>query len=97
MTEPTHVLQPPPPTFRFDRSHAGLVRLATMIIGVSMALYHMYVIAFGAPEAIILRGTHLLFALTLVFLFYRRVTSADGTPPSALDYVLVALASEPIL
>ncbi len=97
MTEPTHVLKPPPPTFRFDRSHAGLVRLATMIIGVSMALYHMYVIAFGAPEAIILRGTHLLFALTLVFLFYRRVTSADGTPPSALDYVLVAVAAAPIL
>ena len=30
----------------------------------------MYVAAFGPPEALIFRGTHLLFALTLVFLLY---------------------------
>src|SRR5438552_3369143 len=30
----------------------------------------MYVAAFGPPEAIVFRGTHLLFALTLVFLLY---------------------------
>ena len=31
-----------------------------------MSLYHMYVAAFGPPEAYFFRGTHLLFALTLV-------------------------------
>ena len=35
-----------------------------------MSLYHMYVAAFGPPEAIIFRGTHLLFAFALVFLMY---------------------------
>ena len=33
-----------------------------------MSLYHMYVAGFGPPEAVIFRGIHLLFALTLVFL-----------------------------
>jgi TRAP transporter 4TM/12TM fusion protein len=68
-----------------------------MAIAVAMALYHMWVIAFGAPEAILFRGTHLLFALTLVFLIYRRVTSADGTPPSLPDYVFIILGAAPIL
>jgi TRAP transporter 4TM/12TM fusion protein len=40
------------------------------VIAVVMSLYHMYVAAFGPPEAVIFRGTHLLFALTLVFLMY---------------------------
>jgi TRAP transporter 4TM/12TM fusion protein len=39
-------------------------------IAIVMSLYHMYVTAFGPPEALIFRGTHLLFALTLVFLLY---------------------------
>jgi TRAP transporter 4TM/12TM fusion protein len=41
-----------------------------MVIAVAMSLYHMYVAAFGPPEAITFRGTHLLFAMTLVFLLY---------------------------
>jgi TRAP transporter 4TM/12TM fusion protein len=39
-------------------------------IAIVMSLYHMYVAAFGPPEALIFRGTHLMFALTLVFLLY---------------------------
>ena len=39
-------------------------------IAVAMSLYHMYVAAFGPPEALIFRGNHLLFTLTLVFLLY---------------------------
>ena len=40
------------------------------VVAMAMSVYHMYVAAFGPPEAIIFRGTHLLFALTLVFLLY---------------------------
>jgi len=40
------------------------------VIAIAMSLYHMYVAGFGPPEAMIFRGTHLLFALTLVFLLY---------------------------
>lgn len=46
-----------------------LVHLIT-VIAVVMSLYHMYVAAFGPPEAVIFRGIHLLFALTLVFLMF---------------------------
>jgi TRAP transporter 4TM/12TM fusion protein len=43
---------------------------AVTLIAVAMSLYHMYVAAFGPPETLIFRGTHLLFALTLVFILY---------------------------
>ena len=50
-------------------SQAAL-RWGVLGIAVAMSLYHMYVAGFGPPEAMIFRGTHLLFALTLVFLLY---------------------------
>ena len=46
------------------------LRLAALLIAVAMSLYHMYVAAFGPPEAMIFRGTHLLFTLTLVFILF---------------------------
>src|SRR3989304_4787190 len=49
---------------------AGARRRLVTAIAVAMSLYHMYVAGFGPPEAMIFRGTHLLFALTLVFLLY---------------------------
>jgi TRAP transporter 4TM/12TM fusion protein len=39
-------------------------------IAISMSLYHMWVAASGPPEAVVFRGTHLLFAMTLVFALY---------------------------
>jgi TRAP transporter 4TM/12TM fusion protein len=77
-------------------SHAGLVRHAVTVIGVLMALYHMWAIAFGAPEAFYYRGTHLLFALVLLFLIYRS-SGKISEAPSPLDYVLVLLGVAPIL
>ena len=44
--------------------------MAVTLIAVAMSLYHMYVAAFGPPEAVIFRGTHLLFSLTLVYILY---------------------------
>ncbi len=44
--------------------------MAVTLIAVAMSLYHMYVAAFGPPEAVIFRGTHLLFTLTLVYILY---------------------------
>jgi len=49
---------------------AAALKAAIAVIAVAMSLYHMYVAGFGPPEAMIFRGTHLLFALTLVFLLY---------------------------
>jgi TRAP transporter 4TM/12TM fusion protein len=80
-----------------DLSHGTIVRWATATIGVAMALYHMWAIAFGTPEAIIFRGTHLAFALTLTFLVTRRSEARKDEPPSLLDYALLVLAVAPIL
>lgn len=49
---------------------AGMLKAIVLVIAIAMSLYHMYAAAFGPPEAMIFRGTHLLFALTLVFLLY---------------------------
>ena len=54
-----------------------------------MSLYHMYVAAFGPPDAIVFRGTHLLFALTLVFLLYP--TRPRGAAWRLVDAALLAL------
>jgi TRAP transporter 4TM/12TM fusion protein len=82
---------------QLDLSHGGIVRLAAGGIGFLMALYHMWAIAFGAPEAIIFRGTHLLFAMVLVFLLHRRTVAQAGRPPTPTDYALLALSAAPIL
>jgi TRAP transporter 4TM/12TM fusion protein len=90
-------------------THAGLVRVAVVIISIAMALYHMWAIAFGTPEAILFRGTHLLFAVVLVFLLYRwkprqeaiapsdEQRGADASAPDPLDYLLLIAAAAPIV
>ncbi|MGE0038989.1 MAG: TRAP transporter permease [Xanthobacteraceae bacterium] len=81
---------------KIDRSYGGLVRLAIIIVAVAMALYHMWAIAFGSPEAFYFRGTHLMFAMVLVFLIHRWSGAIEGTP-SALDYLLLVLSVTPIV
>ena len=84
-----------PPVIVSDEKLAttpGSVALRWLInaVAVAMSLYHMYVAAFGPPEAIIFRGTHLLFALTLVFLLYP--VKPRGAPGwRAVDLLLLAL------
>ena len=61
-----------------------------------MAAYHIWAIAFGTPEAVIFRGTHLLFVVVLLFLLHRGSGKIEGTP-TPLDLTLMALAVAPIL
>src|SRR5262245_61902513 len=49
---------------------AKFLKALVAIIAIAMSLYHMYVAGFGPPEAYFFRGTHLLFAMTLIFLLY---------------------------
>ncbi len=58
------------------------------VVAVAMSLYHMYIAGFGPPEAMIFRGTHLLFALTLVFLLYP-LRPEGGVRWRILDMVLL--------
>ena len=83
-------------TMKSDFSHAGVVRHAVVVIAVAMALYHMWAIGFGSPEAVFYRGTHLLFALVLLFLIYRR-SGKTSDRPSILDYVLLVAGVAPIV
>lgn len=76
---------------KIEWSHARALRAAVTIISVAMVLYHMWIIAFGAPEAIVFRGIHLVFALVLTFLIYRVNRTASDTP-SIADYALVVLS-----
>jgi len=63
-----------------------VLRAAALVIAVAMSLYHMYVAGFGPPEAVIFRGTHLLFTLTLVFILY---PAGEGAR-RLIDLVLLA-------
>ncbi len=81
---------------KFDLSYRGCVRLAVTVVAVLMVLYHMWAIAFGSPEAVWYRGTHLLFAIVLLFLMHRRSGELSDAP-TPLDYVLLMLGAAPIL
>ena len=81
---------------KVDWSYPTVLRIVVTAIAIAMALYHMWAIAFGTPEAILFRGTHLLFAMVLTFLLFR-VTGDVSYKPTALDFVLLVLAALPIL
>jgi TRAP transporter 4TM/12TM fusion protein len=82
--------------FKVDLSYGGLLRLAITLISIAMVLYHMWAIALGSPEAVWYRGTHLMFALVLVFLMHRRSGAAEGVA-TPLDYVWLIVGITPIL
>ncbi|MGE5525298.1 MAG: hypothetical protein ACM3SS_16410 [Rhodospirillaceae bacterium] len=67
---------------------SGALKATVSLIAIAMSLYHMYVAAFGPPEAMIFRGTHLLFALTLVFLLYP-VKPGGGPAWRVIDAVML--------
>ncbi len=67
------------------------LKYSVAVIAVVMSVYHMYVVAFGPPEALIFRGTHLLFALTLVFLLYP-IKPGGGWKWRISDAVLLLLS-----
>jgi TRAP-type uncharacterized transport system fused permease subunit len=73
-----------------------MVRHAVTAIAVLMVLYHMWAIAFGSPEAVWFRGTHLMFALVLLFLIYRSSGRA-GRPADAVRLRAAGRSALPIL
>ena len=76
---------------RLDHS----VALAVTVLSVAMAAFHFHVVLFGAPQVFTFRGTHLLFALVLVFLIFPSWKDAAGAvpwPARLLDLALAGLA-----
>lgn len=72
-----------------DPKSRGMKLLVT-VIAVTMSVYHMYVAWFGPPEAVIFRGTHLMFALVLVFLLYP-TKNGESKGWRSYDMLLLAL------
>ena len=75
---------------------ANVLKIAVALIAIAMSLYHMYVAASGPPEAMIFRGTHLLFAVTLVYLLYP-FRSTGSALWRVLDFALLATAWSAVL
>ena len=71
----------PPPRSRPFMLVAGGIAMA-------MSLYHMYIALTGPPETYFFRGTHLVFALTLVFLLYP--VKRGGIAGLAIDALMLA-------
>ena len=67
-------------------SHRKLFDYALIAVSTAMGLYHMWMIVFGSPEAVLFRGMHLLFAMVLIFLFSHSADSSgcsmDKIPPN---------------
>ncbi len=61
-------------------------------LAVAMSGYHIWAGAFGVPEAIYFRGTHLAFALTLIFLWFPARRSSPATRPTLTDVACLAAA-----
>jgi TRAP transporter 4TM/12TM fusion protein len=70
-------------------TYPGVLNGAIRWLAVAMSLYHLWVAFFGAPEAFFFRGTHLLFALVLIFLLFPRLGRGHGATPGPLDWLLV--------
>ncbi|WP_341703736.1 TRAP transporter fused permease subunit [Ferrovibrio sp.] len=74
----------------------SLIARVAALIGAAMAVYHMYVIAFGPPEAMIFRAIHLSFAVTLILLLYP-LAEKDGRRRFVwLDAIVYAVAAAAI-
>ena len=72
------------------------MRRVAIVIAVAMSLYHMWVAGFGPPEAVIFRGTHLLFALTLVFLLFP-LRPGGGMVARLSDFAILLLGWAAVL
>ena len=56
----------------------SVFRKAIALIAVGMSVYHLTIAFIGAPQQLYFRSTHLLFALTLVFLLYPTFRKKTG-------------------
>ena len=64
-------------------------RFLTLALMAGMIAFHFHVVLFGAPQPFTFRGTHLAFALVLVFMLFP-VRPRETLLGSALDFVFVA-------
>ncbi|MBS4085024.1 MAG: TRAP transporter permease [Rhizobiales bacterium] len=78
-------------------NHASLYRVLTIMVALAMGLYHIWVILFGSSEALLFRGTHVLFAVTLTLLLYTTFSRKQDEAPGILDYAVLAISIAPVI
>ena len=66
-----------------------VLKTLVALIAIAMSLYHMTIAAVGPPEVYLFRGTHLIFAMTLIFLLYP-LKPGGGIAWRIADWVLIA-------
>jgi len=64
---------------------ARVTKHVIAIVAVGMSLYHLTIAFIGAPQALFFRSTHLLFAMTLVFLLYPSFRKKGAEGPALRD------------
>ncbi len=73
-------------------SYARVLAVSIRWIAVAMSVYHLVIAFIGAPEAFFFRGTHLLFALVLIFLLFPRFGRGEGKLPRWDDWLLIVIS-----
>jgi TRAP transporter 4TM/12TM fusion protein len=73
-----------------------VIRSAIFLVAASMSIYHLAIPFIGAPEALFFRGTHLLFALALVYLTFPGARRR-AERPGWLDGLLIAASAVAIV
>jgi TRAP transporter 4TM/12TM fusion protein len=70
----------------------ALSRRVTTLVAAGMSVFHLYVAFAGPPEAYVMRGVHLAFALVIAFLVLPGI-SARARHPGPLDALLLLAAA----
>jgi TRAP transporter 4TM/12TM fusion protein len=65
-------------------TYLRLLKWTIAAVAVGMSVYHLWVALTGAPQAFFFRGTHLLFAMALVFLLYPSLRGSGKAAEGAL-------------
>lgn len=78
-------------------TRAQAVKTTAGVVAVAMSVYHLVVPFVGTPQAFFFRGSHLLFALVLVFLLWPARKQEGPWLPGLLDYLFIALSVGTIL
>jgi len=77
------------------------LRYLVMAVALGMSCYHLYIAFTGAPNALVLRSTHVGLALVLAFLTLPATKGGEPERPGIWDFVLVAfsiaVAAYPVL
>lgn len=80
---------PGSPAIKTLGNHLGPV---VSVLAILMSLYHLYVAFAGPPEVVIFRGTHLIFALALIFLSMPISRTHPSRGVLWLDAILLVLS-----